>query len=105
MHTELRKHAYLLSSKLQLAELYFGTNVDKLIEPLGRTIEKNYDNKLALKDQITNLDAAAIQQFIDRDYSTIPELTERRIEMLAAMRQEIDETNKYLYSQELSSLD
>lgn len=89
-----------LASKLQMAEFYFGQEVDTLIKPLSDALERNYNTNLIIGDSENTKDLDSVIEYFKRDFNTIEELTEKRLEILKAMRNEMDLISKYLYKNE-----
>jgi hypothetical protein len=94
---ELHKGINELGAKIQMCELYFGAEVDSLLNPLSKAIGENYSRNLVLGDSIKLSDKTSVASYFDKDFETIKELTENRLSILKAMRAEIDTVNKTLF--------
>lgn len=95
-HNEINK----LIGNLQLSEIYFSSEVDVLINPLIVSIEKNSSHNQIFRDTINKNDINELIKYFQRDFSSIPELTNKKMEFIKAMRDDIDksiiEVNKHL---------
>ncbi len=99
---ELQKQIIRLCSKMQESEFYFGSKVDSLLISLSEALDKNYNNNLILSS--TNLkskDINLINKYFNQDFGTIKILTEKRFELIEAMRNEIGKNTTLIYEQEL----
>ena len=94
---EYHKHINNLTSKLQMAEFYFGHEVDSLINPLSKTLGINYNTNLILRDSVEINGLESVFEYFKRDFETVEELTENRLKILKAMRKEMDLVANYLY--------
>ena len=95
---EYHLHLYKLASKLQMAELYFSNKVDSLIAPLGKALEENYNNELALKDSLAFSWEDPIKYFFNRDFETVQQLADVRIKLITAMREDIAKIANSIYT-------
>jgi len=94
---EYHKEINELGSKIQICELYFGSEVDSLLNPLSIALIENYNRNLILGDSIELENQPGVASYFESDFETIKELTDNRISILKAMRAEIDSNNKVLY--------
>ena len=80
-----------------MVEIYFGEKVDSLITPLGESLTDNYNYNLALRDTISLNQINLNKDYFKRDFETIKDLSDNRIKIISAMRNEINEIAIRLY--------
>ena len=96
---EHHKHIYELSAKLQMAELYFGSKVDQLINPLEKEIENNFfNNNIMTSDSLDIYNIEQVLGYMNRHLETTESLNIARKNLLKEMRCEIDQISKQIYS-------
>ena len=91
---DYNKKLYSFSAKIQMLPLYFTNGVDSLIEPLGKSIELNYNNNLIIGEDINFQNMLS---YFDKDFETIEALTNGRINLLKAMIEDISTTHKLIF--------
>ncbi|MFV9552556.1 hypothetical protein [Algibacter sp. PT7-4] len=98
---ELHKQINSLAAKIQESELYFQPKVDSLLNPLNEALNENYQANLVLSSEIDYKDINSITKYFDRDFETVKTLTEKRFEIIQAMRDEIGEISTLIYEEKL----
>jgi hypothetical protein len=94
---EYHKHLNKLGAKLQMVALYFNEKVNSLIVPLSKALEDNYRNN-ALRDSSSQNQIGISKDYFNRDFETIKELSDNRINLIKAMRDNILELSNKLYN-------
>ncbi|UTJ05545.1 hypothetical protein [Arcobacter roscoffensis] len=90
------KHMNLLSSKTQMLLLYFENSVVSLIPKLHKAIELNYNAKNVEKKESKNDNKYT--KYFNKDFNTIKDLSNARLEILKAMIDDIKKTSDLLYN-------
>ncbi|WP_119789935.1 hypothetical protein [Flavobacterium anhuiense] len=88
-----QKDLYRITSKMEIASIYFGKNVDNLLLKLGNALTENYEHNY-VKNSIKG---PHLPEF-DLDFNTIEKLPRIKKqtfeEMLKNMQQDLDENSK-----------
>ena len=100
---EYHKQINQLATDLQMSEMYFGSDIDSLINPLSESLNSNYQNNLILGDTTRLTGYKNVMEYFKRDFNTTKELSENRLKILKAMRNEIDSTSGILYGNYLKN--
>ena len=96
---EYHKQINLLGSKLQMATLFFGKEVDSLIIPLNQALELNYNNNLILNDSNKIQGLESTLDYFKHDFNTISLVSDNRLKFLGAMIKDINSVTTYLYKE------